>query len=113
VEDPATDTALFAATINQIQQSKNDASMICSVIRKGELDENIDPIMAVAQLWTPNPWNPLKLRDLRLLRDGSLKVPHTLCLDAYEANNLQVMLTPKYSWSQFRFGTATTFQLRL
>jgi hypothetical protein len=103
-----TDVELFAATIDQIQKSKSDSSLACSVVHRGNPDDRIDPINAVAQLYRPDPWNPLKLLDLRfpIFQDGMLKVPQDLSVDAYEADNLQIMLTPKHCCTQLHFGTA-------
>lgn len=112
VATPPTDAELLEATIDQIHQSKSDPSLVCSVIHRGDPDEKIGPLRAVAQLAFPDLWNPLKLLDLRLpvVRDGILKLPKGLSANMSEPDNLQTMLTPKYSSSELHFGTVYNLQ---
>ncbi|KAM0158527.1 hypothetical protein ACHAQE_005437 [Botrytis cinerea] len=102
-DERPSDAKLFTATVEQIQNS----SVTCTIIQRGEPTDKKEAIQAVAQLAFPDPWNPLKLLDLRLpiLTDDILRVPNDLVC-AYEVDNLQVMLTPKYSWAQLHFDNA-------
>ncbi|CAD6446258.1 6f84c146-6972-41d6-b92b-bd7f8c8dfd45 [Sclerotinia trifoliorum] len=102
-DERPSDAKLFAATIEQIQNS----SVTCTVIQRGEPTDEKKAIQAVAQLAFPDPWNPLKILDLRLpiLRNDIFMVPNDLVC-SYEVDNLQVLLTPKYSWSQLHFDNA-------
>lgn len=104
------DIRLFTETVSLISKCKKDTSKACVVIHRGDPDFQIDPLTAVAQLYCPDPWNPMKLLDLRLpvLPDGILKAPPGLKADPDSVDNLQLMLTPKYSWTQLHFGMALT-----
>ncbi|ESZ92710.1 hypothetical protein SBOR_6922 [Sclerotinia borealis F-4128] len=102
-DERPSDAKLFTATVEQIQNS----SVTCIIIQRGEPTDKKEAIQAVAQLAFPDPWNPLKLLDLRLpiLTNDILRVPNDIA-HAYEADNLQVLLTPKYSWTQLHFDNA-------
>lgn len=105
VFEPPTDSDLFVAAMDQIQNSDTDPSEACSVVHRSELDGKISPKRALAQLHVPDRWNPIKLLGLRLpLQDGILKLPQDLGLDVTPADNLQFMLTPKYSTTGLHLG---------
>ncbi|KAH8587821.1 hypothetical protein B0O99DRAFT_694057 [Bisporella sp. PMI_857] len=113
VATPPTDAELLEATIDQIYKSKSDPSLVCSVIHRGDPDNNIGPMRAVAQLAFPDLWNPLKLLDLRLpiVRNVMLKLPKGLSAGASEPDNLQMMLTTKYSSSELHFDNGEGFSV--
>ncbi|KFZ13282.1 hypothetical protein V502_06708 [Pseudogymnoascus sp. VKM F-4520 (FW-2644)] len=99
-----TDAKLFAATIEQLRSPTST----CTVIRRGEPTNDISAaIEAIGQLVYPHRWNPLKLVDLRsdILPDGIFSLPKGV-VHAYEVDNLQVMLTPKYYCTQLHFDNS-------
>lgn len=102
-DERPTDLKLFAATIEQLR----NATSTFTVIRRGEPTNDISAaVEAIGQLVYPHCWNPLKLVDLRfdILPDGIFTLPKGV-VHAYEVENLQVMLTPKYYYTQLHFGT--------
>ncbi|PQE14721.1 domain-containing histone demethylation 1 protein [Rutstroemia sp. NJR-2017a BBW] len=101
--DRPSDTELFTATIDFLWKS----SRTCSVIQKGEPTDQRTAIEVIAQLTYPNAFNPLKLVDLRLpmLKQECLAVPNDLVC-SYASDNLQILVTPKYSVSQLHFDNA-------
>ncbi|XMA20767.1 hypothetical protein WAI453_013558 [Rhynchosporium graminicola] len=101
-----TDTKLFEETLLRITESKGNISKAYSVVRKDGVDGGGNPATVLAQLWNPDAWNTQKLRDLRILEDDCIAVSPTFRVEAYQASNLQAMLTPKHSVSQLHFDPA-------
>ncbi len=81
-----------------------------AVFNKGEIDNRIDPREAIVQLSDPEPDNPVFLVNLKLpsLSDHVFRVSPELshAVEAYEEANVQVNLTPKYSFVDLHIGTS-------
>lgn len=95
---------------------KDDESTL-RVNYQGEVDASVDPGMAIAQLLEPDPLKPVFLTGLRLpiLAALGFRCPSDLCTVAepMEESNVQINLTPKFSFVDLHIGKIAPFHVRL
>jgi hypothetical protein len=83
---------------------------------QGEVNESIDPRIVFAQLVDPDPCSPAFLTGLRLpsVESCGFRCPYDLCgvLEPEEECNIQVNMTPKYSFVDLHIGRSYGWLVR-
>jgi hypothetical protein len=95
----------------------NNSKPTCAVFSRGEGDDSVDLQEAIAQLVDPEPNNPVFLTGLKLpLLSKSLfrtLIELSNFVEPYEETNIQLNLTPKYSFVDLHIGKVQLFCLLL
>ncbi|KUJ17269.1 uncharacterized protein LY89DRAFT_733134 [Mollisia scopiformis] len=116
---------LIIHTINLIADRKeaeakgiaDDYEVYVPAFSKSLLDENMDPLTAIAQLYEPDKTNPVALVGYRLpdlIPEHSFDTPVALTkhVEPFPEGNLQILLTPKFWTTDLHIdnndGLATT-----
>ena len=105
---PLTNNELVLATLDALNDKSIDRRSKYIVFSRGERDDTVDPRKAIAQLSEPEPTNPVFITGLRLplLSNGLFRTPVELSnfMEPYEETNIQLNLTPKYSFIDLHIG---------
>ncbi len=105
---PLTNKELVLATLDFLNDKPVGRGSTYTVFSRGERDDSVDPREAIAQLCDPEPTNPVFLTGLRLpgFSDGLFRTPMELSnfVEPYEETNIQLNLTPKYSFVDLHIG---------
>ena len=106
---------LILATWDYLDDSQiKGRSKVCyTIFSRGERDDNVDPREAIAQLCDPEQTNPIFLTSLRLslVNKSMFRVPIKLSttVESYDEANIQLNLTPKYSFIDLHIGSLHLF----
>jgi hypothetical protein len=104
---------LVTNTLQKIGAGDHTATTVRSeshlcVNYQGEVDQNVDPHLVIAQLVDSDPHKPVFLTGLRLpiVQDLGFRVPLDVCnvVEPFYESNEQVNLTPKYSFVDLHIG---------
>ena len=105
---PLTNKELVLATLDFFNDKSMDCRSTYTVFSRGDRDDSVDLQEAIAQLCDPEPTNPVFLTGLRLplLSNGLFRTPVELSnfVEPYEETNIQLNLTPKYSFVDLHIG---------
>lgn len=113
---PPTDIALFLATMKMISESKSSSNPPYTAFCRGEIDGEVDPSIALAQLWSPDPAMPVSLVGFNLpeiLPKTIFRAPEemSLYIEPFEEGNQQLLVTPTYSKTDLHIGMELTLLL--
>ncbi|KAH7363952.1 hypothetical protein BKA65DRAFT_388900, partial [Rhexocercosporidium sp. MPI-PUGE-AT-0058] len=117
-DQPPTDAALFLATTDMIAESKSNSKVSYATFCRGELDTEVDPSLALAQLWSPNPAMPVSLIGVKLpkvLPESIFKCPEEMSLfvEPFEQSNQHLFVTPTYCKTDLHIDTSEGLSLPL
>lgn len=120
VDSAPSTTKLILDTLDVINAAKTAPSDKTSAIefsvkRRGEQDLKIDPRMAITQLIEPRQFSPVTIMGLPILDSGTLVPPSEISefADPCDVSSDQMLLTPKFSYTNLYLGKRSTRFLAL
>jgi hypothetical protein len=111
---PPSVRGLVLDTLNSLQNhgSSSLSESECSfrINYRGEVNTSVSPAMAIAQFLDPDPVDPIFITGLRMpvVNGIGYRAPYELStiVEPFEESNIQVNLTPKYSFVDLHIGTS-------